>query len=48
MNSDRWVKTELGNSIAAAIGMKEAPITEAQSAAGVFEQVRETLDSGAC
>lgn len=35
----RWVKTSLGNGIAAAIGMKEAPVTVEESAAGVFEQV---------
>lgn len=34
----RWVKTELGNSIATAIGTKEAPVTLPDSAAGVFKQ----------
>ncbi|KAH7305304.1 hypothetical protein B0I35DRAFT_114883 [Stachybotrys elegans] len=37
-----WVKTELGNSIAKAIGMKEAAITEEQSAAGVVEQIEKS------
>ena len=35
----RWVKTDLGNAIAVAIGMKEASITEEESAAGVLNQV---------
>ena len=36
---NRWVRTELGNSIAIAIGAKEASITLPESAAGVFKQV---------
>ena len=38
--SRRWVKTSLGNAIAETLGMKEAPTTQEQSAAGIFEQVR--------
>lgn len=39
----RWVKTELGNSIAIAIGGKEASITLPESAAGVLKQVSNAL-----
>ncbi|KPI36203.1 Norsolorinic acid keto [Cyphellophora attinorum] len=44
-----WVQTPLGNDIAKVIGMKEAAITEEQSAAGVFEQIEKSTreaDSG--
>lgn len=36
----KWVKTPLGNSIAATLVMQEAPTTEEQSAPGIFEQMR--------
>ncbi|KAM6529897.1 hypothetical protein FALCPG4_008022 [Fusarium falciforme] len=37
-----WVKTSLGNAIAETLGMKEAPTTQEQSAAGIFEQVEKS------
>ncbi|RSL92519.1 hypothetical protein CEP52_013769 [Fusarium oligoseptatum] len=37
-----WVKTTLGNAIAETLGMREAPTTQEQSAAGIFEQVEKS------
>ncbi|KAJ9608748.1 hypothetical protein H2200_006519 [Cladophialophora chaetospira] len=37
-----WVQTPLGNSIATAVGMKEAAITQEVSAAGVYEQIEKS------
>ncbi|KAI8663509.1 hypothetical protein NCS57_00952200 [Fusarium keratoplasticum] len=39
-----WVKTSLGNAIAETLGMKEAPTTQEQSAAGIFEQVSSKVE----
>ncbi|KAH6967595.1 hypothetical protein BKA56DRAFT_559318 [Ilyonectria sp. MPI-CAGE-AT-0026] len=41
-----WVKTPLGNSIALTLGMQEAPTTEGQSAAGIFEQIEKATREG--
>ncbi|RSL85275.1 hypothetical protein CDV31_016585 [Fusarium ambrosium] len=38
----RWVKTTLGNAIAETLGMREAPTTQEQSAAGIFDQVEKS------
>ncbi|KAJ3541907.1 hypothetical protein NM208_g4373 [Fusarium decemcellulare] len=37
-----WVKTALGNAIAETLGLKEAPTTQEQSAAGIFDQVEKS------
>lgn len=35
----RWIQTDLGNSRAAAVGLKEAPVTLTESVKGVLDEV---------